>query len=95
MKSVFEQAIETYGIGSQFNQATEELAELIVAINKYRRQMNEARQAAVIEECADSIIMIEQLLHMMGTSLQSQKFLDVYQTKIEKLKKRLKQHDFR
>ena len=49
-----------YGEENQLNQATEELAELIVAINKYKRKKENARDN-VIEEIADVENMIEQI----------------------------------
>ncbi len=55
-------AIEHYGPQNQINQSIEELAELVVAINKYLRYPDdiEAKQH-VTEEIADVLIMIDQL----------------------------------
>jgi len=39
----------------------EEAAELIVAVNKYKRHRDESTVASVIEEMVDVMIMIEQL----------------------------------
>ena len=55
-------AIEHYGADNQMKQAIEELAELIVAINKYTRYPDEIEtKQHVTEEIADVLIMIDQL----------------------------------
>ena len=55
-------AIKYYGSKNQMAQSIEELAELIVAINKYTRYSDniESKQH-VTEEIADVLIMIDQL----------------------------------
>jgi NTP pyrophosphatase (non-canonical NTP hydrolase) len=55
---IYKEILDKFGIESQLNQATEELAELIVAINKYRRYQHLDQ---VIEEMIDVEIMLEQL----------------------------------
>ena len=55
-----------YGLDAQINQSMEEMAELIQALNKYRRanrSLIELRN--VIEEIADVEIMLEQLKYLL------------------------------
>jgi hypothetical protein len=87
--NIFDEAIDRWGEASQLNQATEELAETIVAINKYRRYPSRKTRLDLIEECADSIIMIQQVLVVLSTTLDDQEFIDIYAQKISKLKKYL------
>lgn len=69
-KELLNKAIDTYGIEEQLLQTVEECAELIQAINKWRRAQNrESIKDAVdhlAEEAADVIIMIEQIKIMVG-----------------------------
>ena len=59
---ILEKAIKHYGSQNQMKQAIEELAELIVAINKYTRYPDEIEtKQHVTEEIADVLIMIDQL----------------------------------
>ena len=55
-----------YGLDAQINQSMEEMAELIQALNKYRRS-NGAKGTLenVIEEIADVEIMLEQLKYLL------------------------------
>lgn len=61
---------EHYGYEGQSAQLTEECAELIQAINKYRRARDSmCRQrayAGIVEELADVEIMLEQVKHLLG-----------------------------
>jgi len=57
-------AIEAYGDYEQRQIAVEELAELIVALKHYERQRVGAD--AVVEEVADVIIVLAQLVAMFG-----------------------------
>ena len=69
-KELLEKAIDTYGIEEQLLQTVEECAELIQAINKWRRSKDrESTKDAVehlAEETADVIIMLEQIKIMVG-----------------------------
>ena len=59
---ILEKAIKHYGAKNQMAQNIEELAELIVAINKYIRYPdNVESKQHIIEEIADVLIMIDQL----------------------------------
>ena len=64
---ILEKAIRHYGVENQMAQSIEELAELIVAINKCLRYKDdiEARNN-LVEEVADVLIMIDQLKIIMN-----------------------------
>lgn len=64
--SVLEEAIKTYGVESQVNMAIEECAELINALEKYRR--GRIGGLAVITEIADVQIMCAQLEIIFGSA---------------------------
>lgn len=60
-EELYKLAIETYGDEAQINQGIEEMAELIQAINKFRR--NPGYYPAwddIVEEIVDVAIMLEQ-----------------------------------
>lgn len=54
-----------YGLDAQINQSMEEMAELIQALNKYRRSNGTQPLGNVIEEIADVEIMLEQLKYLL------------------------------
>lgn len=58
MEEIFKKLIEKYGIAHQLDMVMEESAELIQAINKYKR-MGEVGN--LVEEMADMEIMLSQL----------------------------------
>jgi NTP pyrophosphatase (non-canonical NTP hydrolase) len=63
---------EHYGIESQSRQLVEEMAELMVAMNKYIRARDDEkyeRRKEVIEEVADVEIMLEQIKHLLKVSV--------------------------
>lgn len=62
--AVLHQAVEKWGNEAQVNQAIEEMGELIVALNHYRR--GRAKRQQVQEEIADVMIMAEQLAMIFG-----------------------------
>lgn len=86
-KQLYFEAIEKYGIEPQFNQLQEECAELIVSINKLRRNGKQVEDS-VIDELADVFIMIEQITFAMNVEMKVQERIDF---KIERLKTRLNQ----
>ena len=59
MEEIYRKAIELYGERDQIDMAIEEFAELIVALNHYRR--NRADKPDVLDEIADASIMLDQL----------------------------------
>ena len=85
IKSLALQAVQKWGNEPQLSQATEELAELIVAINHYRRGRADAREVA--EEVADCQLMLEQIKIIAG--IPEDVMQEVQQAKLEKLKRGL------
>lgn len=59
LKDLALEAVQKWGNEPQLCQATEELAELIVAINHFRRDKADVREVA--EEIADCQLMLEKL----------------------------------
>lgn len=60
-KELLREAILKYGTESQVFMAIEEMAELMKALSKYRRNKGTTQIENVIEEIADVRIMLEQL----------------------------------
>ena len=83
---ILEMAIEKYG-EKQLDQAQEELAELIVAISKYKRNVSKLTIANVIEEIADVRIMLKQVMMLLNIEEFQIKNEELY--KLNRLKKRL------
>lgn len=80
MTETLQKALDTFGIENQSNQTIEELAELIVAINKWKRH---GSLENMIEEIADVEIMILQLKMYFQFALEVQ---EKKKEKIERLK---------
>ena len=83
---ILEKAIEKYG-EKQLDQAQEELAELIVAISKYKRNENKFTISNVIEEIADVNIMIKQVMMLLDIEEFEVKNEEI--SKLNRLKKRM------
>ena len=83
---ILEKAVEKYG-EKQLDQAQEELAELIVAISKYKRNENKFTISNVIEEIADVNIMIKQVMMLLDIEEFEVKSEEIY--KLNRLKKRM------
>lgn len=85
---IYDKAEEVWGKVAQYDQAVEEMGELIVAINKYKRKClygelknNEKAEQNLIEELADVKMCLEQLCTYVGEDKVEQ-MLD---TKLQKL----------
>lgn len=85
LKDLALEAVQKWGKEPQLCQATEELAELIVAINHFRRDKADVREVA--EEIADCQLILEQLKLIIGISKEGME--EVQQAKLEKLKRGL------
>ena len=94
---IIEAAIAKLGEENQMRQTQEELAELIVAINKYERAIknkeyplwiNYARKE-VIEEMTDVLIMIDAVKNMLD--IQDEEIKKVRDFKLNRLLNRLKE----
>ena len=60
--------LEHYGLPAQIDQTQEECAELIVALNKWKRTNGKIDLRIVAAELADVSIMIEQMKRGLGCS---------------------------
>lgn len=80
-------AVDTFGKEDQLNMATEELAELIVAINHWRR--GRAGQDVVIEEIADCYIMLLQLTYIVTDSMSFDLIYEMLEKKVQRLNRRI------
>lgn len=92
-KEILKKAIATYGEDAQQDMVIEEALELALAILKHRRAVKEgypatilSRRANVVEESADTRIMLEQVDMMFGCKDEVNKQIDF---KINRLKERL------
>lgn len=86
---IYDEATELWGIAAQFDQLTEEMAELIVALNKYKRKhiigheyKNDPRiEENLFEEMADVSMCLEQMSLYFG----EKKVQTVMDLKLKKL----------
>ena len=82
---------EHYGYDAQSNQLIEECAELIQAVNKYRRANDKATAEIaydnLVEEIADVEIMLEQIKHLLLISEENIQATKLY--KINRTKERM------
>ncbi|MFA6261065.1 MAG: hypothetical protein WC760_06335 [Bacteroidia bacterium] len=86
---VLTEAINKYGIDSQMNMVVEECAELIKAINKFRRVASSENLTELCGEVSDVEIMCAQVRIM----LNKQGLIDkIKEEKIERLKYRLQKY---
>lgn len=83
MEQLYQATIDKWGKEAQFDQMTEECAELIVSLQHFRR--GKIDQQAVIDEIADVTLMLGQLTWMFG----SERIETAVQKKQKKLDKLL------
>lgn len=88
---ILDRAVEKYG-ERQLDQAQEELAELIVAISKYKRAVDKDKNIDkavidIIEEIADVNIMIKQV--MMLLDIEEFEVQNIEIVKLNRLEKRM------
>lgn len=88
-------AVDTFGKENQTNMAIEELAELIVAINHWRR--GKAGKDAVIEEIADCYIMLRQLTYILTDSMNFTPIHEMLDKKLQRLESKIQlyQEDYK
>lgn len=84
-QKIFDEAIKKYGFENQLNQLTEECGELIVAVNKFRRNGIKSVHH-LVEELADVKMMIQQIEH--GLCLKDD-VENAFSMKLVRLKNRL------
>jgi NTP pyrophosphatase (non-canonical NTP hydrolase) len=96
MDEVYRKAIDTWGETAQLDQTIEELAELIQAINKYKRTKN---IEPMLEEIADVEIMISQMKYLLTCNSTQTLFTakesieQIKDTKIKRIKDRLNNYN--
>lgn len=61
---IYKRAIKKWGESAQLDQAIEECAELVAAIQHYRR--GKVEKSVVLHELADVYLMVGQLAYMLG-----------------------------
>ena len=94
---IIEAAIAKLGEENQMRQTQEELAELIVAINKYERAIKEnihplyinAARKNIIEEMTDVLIMFDAVKKILD--IQDEEIKEVRDFKLNRLLNRLKE----
>ena len=88
----YDKAMSLWGEDAQINQMLEEMGELIVALNKYRRCVHyspekmEATMDNLFEEIADVKICLEQMENHFGNDKSEEYFYKKFQKLINYLK---------
>ena len=91
-EELYKIAIETYGDEAQINQGIEEMAELIQAINKFRRNPGYyPRWYDIVEEIVDVEVMLEQYKIIFGATLPVNR---IKSNKLQRLAERLGVKDY-
>ena len=90
-EELYKLAIETYGDEAQINQGIEEMAELIQAVNKFRRMRNPVTFDNIAEEIADVEIMMDQYKQIYG--ITETEIILLKKRKLDRLAKRLGVND--
>ena len=90
-EELYKLAIETYGDEAQINQGIEEMAELIQAVNKFRRMRNPVTFDNIAEEIADVEIMMDQYKQIYG--IPENEIILLKKRKLDRLAKRLGVND--
>lgn len=92
-RNIYKDAIDKWGETAQLDQMIEEMAELTLAISKYKRQFNDFlldyQKVGVMEnlytEIADVKLMIEEMEYMFG----KENVQKAYQNQLKKFEKEL------
>ena len=90
-EELYKLALETYGDEAQINQGIEEMAELIQAVNKFRRMRNPVTFDNIAEEIADVEIMMDQYKQIYG--ITENEIILLKKRKLDRLAKRLGVND--
>ena len=67
-QQVFKDALKHWGADLQAGMLNEEMVELTIAVNKYRRNPSPLNKEHIEEEIADVLLMIDQIKHMLNLS---------------------------
>ena len=86
-KQLYRKAIGHWEEGLQVGMLGEEMAELTIAVNKFRRKRGVKELKKVIGEIADVKVMLEQIQVLFN--IDDKEIKSEYLSKIEKLKRRL------
>lgn len=91
---IYDEATDLWGLVAQYDQCVEEMAEMIVAINKYKRkvlykeyQNDDKVIKNLIEEIADVSICLEQMQHFF----KDYKIDEVIEQKMQKFLKEIEE----
>jgi NTP pyrophosphatase (non-canonical NTP hydrolase) len=87
-EEIYAKAIERWGEELQVGMLSEEIGELLVAVNKYRRRATKQNEINICEEIADVRIMLEQIECLFH--INPDITLHWYRTKLKKLEEILK-----
>ena len=90
-EELYKFAIERYGDEAQINQGIEEMAELIQAVNKFRRKPVIENLENIAEEIVDVEIMLEQYKIIFGATLPVDR---IKSNKLQRLAERLGVKDY-
>lgn len=90
-QKVLIQAIEKFGTPAQVNMVIEECAELIQAIRKYDRKPSDATRNNLLEEMADVLICVEQLVYI---NYAYEDIPKIIARKINRLSKRMEKGEY-
>lgn len=88
-EETFQKALDKWGVSFQVNQLFEEMAELVIALNKYNRAKfdeasRERRIFKIIEEIADVELMLEQMEYIFACK---ERVEEQYKVKFDRLVK--------
>jgi len=83
----YNKAIELWGEDLQFGMLSEECGELLTAVNQWRR--SRVNKAVVVEEMADVIIMIHQIMVTIGVDINGHMLDDWIESKLLKMENQL------
>lgn len=89
MYEICKKAVDTFGKEKQINMAVEEMAELMVALNHWRR--GRGTKDEVLEEIADSYIMLLQLSIIVTDAKDYTPLYKKIQDKLQRLAWRIEQ----
>lgn len=85
-KALYSQAKEKWGVNNQMDMVIEECAELIQAINKFKRNRTDLTLKYLFGEIADVEIMVEQLKEILQNN---QAINDIKNEKLKRLEQRI------
>lgn len=88
-RAILERAVKTHGVAAQLEMVVEECSELILAIQKYKRDGCGQNVQNIVEEAADVENMVDQIRIIFG----DQRVNEAKAFKVARLEGRLNEHD--